>query len=244
MSKIKKPAQKKTTITKPVDHIGQPELDILAPDKLRHMHMTAAGATFEKTMTQAEWIHAGVALRTAGVASAFALGDWLNFGAETFPKDYQEAMKQTGLAYGTLRNLASVCKRFPIEKRFANLSLEHHRLLAPIKDEKVLAHIAHETQEKGHSASAMKELLPKKPKTAPDPVKVANKKNQDMLQSGQDVLDYLNTLDAKYLAGWSTLLHRMKDMCALLCADAAAADLAAPKAVVGGTQPEGAPPKP
>lgn len=205
-------------------------LELLPPDQLQHMHLGTAGATFDKKMTLQEWQTAGRALANVTVSTGFALGDWLNFGKGQWPKDYAKAMEATGLAYDTLRKIASTCSIFPVEKRIAGLSLEHHRLLAPIKDEAKRAEIVAEVQAKKLSAGAMREILPKKPEPTKTPEeqaaadkKAAEKKNQEMLEMGQALHEYLNTLEDRFLPGWSSIVANLDTLFKILLPQAATA---------------------
>lgn len=57
------------------------------------------------------------------------LGDrqWGNRYTES---KYEEAMQETGMSRGSLRNIVLTCKRFPVELRHADLSFTHHQEVA------------------------------------------------------------------------------------------------------------------
>lgn len=77
----------------------------------------------------------------------FALGDWLNFGAELYgetafqatestPSErYDIASRITGLAPETLKNYASVCGRVPMSRRRIELDWSHHEVVASLEPE-------------------------------------------------------------------------------------------------------------
>ncbi len=57
------------------------------------------------------------------------LGDrqWGNRYTES---KYEEAMQETGMSRGSLRNIVLTCRRFPVELRHADLSFTHHQEVA------------------------------------------------------------------------------------------------------------------
>lgn len=68
----------------------------------------------------------------------FWLGDILNWGSQSFGEKYSQAVEVTGFDIGTLQNDCYVSKAIPIENRRAELSFEHHKVIAklPPKDQK------------------------------------------------------------------------------------------------------------
>jgi hypothetical protein len=59
----------------------------------------------------------------------FMIGDVLNFGSTKWGNKYKAAVNQTGLAYTTLANYASVAKAVPAGKRVAALSFSHYQII-------------------------------------------------------------------------------------------------------------------
>lgn len=90
-----------------------------------------AGLSFE------DWAQAGRQLSNIVDSSAWWLGDWLVFGKTHYSDCYQLAIQRAGLRYQTLRNYAWVARRFPIERRHARLTFQHHAEIAslPIEDQ-------------------------------------------------------------------------------------------------------------
>lgn len=72
------------------------------------------------------WQEAGRKLVRLASSTTWCLGDWLVYGQERYHDRYQRAVQLVGLDYQTLRNYAWVARKFDIERRRANLSLQHH----------------------------------------------------------------------------------------------------------------------
>jgi hypothetical protein len=61
------------------------------------------------------------------------LGDWLIGGKEHLGKNlYDEAASATGLSKGTLYNIASVAREFPISRRREDLDFSHYAVVASV----------------------------------------------------------------------------------------------------------------
>jgi hypothetical protein len=89
----------------------------------------------------------------------FMIGDVINFGKAKWGEKYNAALIQTGRAYTTLRQYASVAERIPIEKRKSKLTFWQHELIVRTPEQimpKLLAETA-EQAEKGR-APTLKEL--------------------------------------------------------------------------------------
>jgi hypothetical protein len=89
------------------------------------LHMPA-GLSFE------DWAQAGRQLSSIVDSSAWWLGDWLVFGKTNYSDCYQLAIQRAGLRYQTLRNYAWVARRFPIGRRRAKLTFQHHAEIASL----------------------------------------------------------------------------------------------------------------
>lgn len=63
------------------------------------------------------------------------LGDWLTFGRYKYGRRYREAIDATGLDYQTLRNYASVARRFEVSRRRDNLTFQHHADVCALTDD-------------------------------------------------------------------------------------------------------------
>lgn len=104
----------------------------------------------DHSMTLDEWQDIGRNLGSARRWSAFALGDWLNFGEELYGESaaqgvegapaerYDVAHRVTGLEEGTLRNYSSVCRRVSLDRRRVELDWGHHEAVAALEpDEQI-----------------------------------------------------------------------------------------------------------
>src|SRR3954452_5850130 len=67
--------------------------------------------------TYEQWQEVGRFIKKATNACALWLGDWINYGEAKFGEKYQEAIRQTGLDYGTLRNAAYTARRVALSDR-------------------------------------------------------------------------------------------------------------------------------
>jgi hypothetical protein len=77
--------------------------------------------------TRSEWLNVLGVLARARAGAQWWLGDALAYGERRSGKTYTEAAEATGLAVGTLRNLASVSRRVAPADRIAGLSHNCHR---------------------------------------------------------------------------------------------------------------------
>ncbi|MEU8662339.1 LmbU family transcriptional regulator [Actinoplanes philippinensis] len=78
------------------------------------------------------WERAGSQLAGVLSSSCWWLGDWLIFGKHHFSDRYERAVRSAGLRYQTLRNYAWVAASFPVDRRRAALSFQHHAELASL----------------------------------------------------------------------------------------------------------------
>lgn len=91
-----------------------------------------------------EWEEIGRKLGHVHRWSAFALGDWLNFGTAVYGEEafnategtigdrYDLATRVTGLAYRTLVNYASICGRIAVSRRRVELPFSTHEPVAAL----------------------------------------------------------------------------------------------------------------
>lgn len=176
--------------------------------------------TFKQGTTLEQWEAVGLGLAQSSKVSQWCLGDWLNYGTGAFKKDYKTACAKTGLAYGTLRTAASVAKRFAPAKRRLTVSFEHHRLLAPVKDEDKVKTILDRVEKEDLSAAAMKELIPKE---TPKPLTPEQQEARDIAEStrqrehAENLMKWLKAVYADpkrrtRLGMWPTLLQQLHDM--------------------------------
>jgi hypothetical protein len=98
--------------------------------------ITPTGIAFFRDIDKREWEALGGKLGQAGRSIAWLIGDWLAYGdgKGDWGDTYTEAMRITGLEYHTLRIYAQVSRRVQFDVRTSELSWEHHRKIAPLKD--------------------------------------------------------------------------------------------------------------
>lgn len=77
-------------------------------------------------MTEAEWRAFGEKLGRAARASAWWIGDWINYGETKWGEKYDDAIAVTGLSYEHLKKCAAVARRFEKGDRSPNLPWTHH----------------------------------------------------------------------------------------------------------------------
>jgi hypothetical protein len=82
-----------------------------------------------------EWELAGRRLSGIVDSSCWWLGDWLVYGKDQYSDRYQRGIAAVGLQYQTLRNYAWVARRFPLNRRRAGLTFQHHSELASLLPE-------------------------------------------------------------------------------------------------------------
>ncbi|MFE6578942.1 LmbU family transcriptional regulator [Streptomyces rochei] len=89
------------------------------------------GLTFEN------WELAGRQLSGLVNSTSWWLGDWLVYGKDHYSDRYERGVRAAGLQYQTLRNYAWVSRRFPMDRRRASLSFQHHAELAsrPVEEQ-------------------------------------------------------------------------------------------------------------
>ena len=104
------------------------------PDALFNARTRASrlGLQLRPGITFDEWTRIGVQVGSLADASAWWIGDWLNFGRTTYPSRYRTAIDATGFSYQTLRNYASVAAQFPVYRRRDSLSFGHHAEVASL----------------------------------------------------------------------------------------------------------------
>jgi hypothetical protein len=88
-----------------------------------------------------EWSRIGRQINTIAASSAWWLGDWLIYGQAQYPDLYKQAIEKTSLDYQTLRNYAWIARQYPVSRRRATLSFQHHAevaSLAPLEQDQWL----------------------------------------------------------------------------------------------------------
>jgi hypothetical protein len=93
---------------------------------------TKVGLHIPTLLSFAEWELAGRRLSGIVDSSCWWLGDWLVYGKDQYADRYQRGIAAVGLQYQTLRNYAWVARRFPLNRRRAALTFQHHSELASL----------------------------------------------------------------------------------------------------------------
>jgi len=96
--------------------------------------LTPRGLVIHSDIDQDQWSEIGDQLGTAGRCLGFLIGDWINYGETKWGDRYTDAMRITGLDYNTLAMYARVAKAIQFSTRVLNLSFEHHRKVAQLKE--------------------------------------------------------------------------------------------------------------
>jgi hypothetical protein len=99
------------------------------------MRASATGMRFDALLPFESWTALGSRIGAHANASSWWLGDWLLFGRMKYGRRYKEAVATTGLDYQTLRNYASVARRFDPSRRREDLTFQHHAEVASMTDE-------------------------------------------------------------------------------------------------------------
>lgn len=111
---------------------------------------TPTGLILSKDLTFEEWGAIGKNFGRGLQTVAWCIGDWLVYGEDKFERQlplpgfdaprgkvsreaYDAAILATGMNFQTLKDIASVCRRFPHEKRVDGLSFDHHRAITTAK---------------------------------------------------------------------------------------------------------------
>ena len=68
-------------------------------------------------------------------ATAFWIGDWINYGEAAYGEMYAQAVDDLGLDPQTLMNYASVCRRVAGGRRRSGISFSHHAEVASLDPE-------------------------------------------------------------------------------------------------------------
>ncbi|MFD6922501.1 LmbU family transcriptional regulator [Streptomyces sp. NPDC059944] len=113
----------------------QPSRAVGARARRGQVLTTRVGLQMPELMAYDEWERAGRQLADVLDSSSWWLGDWLVYGKDHYTDRYQRGIRAVGLSYQTLRNYAWVSRRFPLARRRAALSFQHHAELASLPAE-------------------------------------------------------------------------------------------------------------
>ena len=98
--------------------------------------LKSTGLIVTRKPTFDEWMQAGEVLRYIEGSVHWWLGDWLNYGEQTYGEMYSQALEITDYTKGTLRNDKWISKIFELSCRHDNLPFSYHQEVATLmKDE-------------------------------------------------------------------------------------------------------------
>jgi len=184
------------------------------PDISANIHFDGISIRCEESTTYEQWLAALIGSAKASTVSSWIIGDLLNFGEQKFKKDYKTAIALTGLENGTLRNMASVAKRFGPEERRSAVSFAHHRIMAGVKNPDKVKEIMDRVETEGLSVNATREIVPKTKKPKAKKLTAEQKTAKDIKESAKArealdaALEYLSDCPPERLAAWFDLLTK------------------------------------
>ena len=106
----------------------------------QYFELKPTGLIVNRKPTFDEWMQAGEVLRYIEGSVHWWLGDWLNYGEQTYGEMYSQALEITDYTKGTLRNDKWMAKTFELSCRHDNLPFSYHQEIAALmKDEPEIA---------------------------------------------------------------------------------------------------------
>lgn len=93
------------------------------------------GIRFDPLMPIERWKAVGTRMAAYSDAASWWLGDWVTFGQAKYGRRYKEGIALTGLEYQTLRNYATIARRFDMSRRRDDLSFQHHAEVCALSDD-------------------------------------------------------------------------------------------------------------
>jgi hypothetical protein len=112
------------------------------------VRVTETGLCIDAELTFEQWCDVGRKVGRVARTSLFLVGDWLTYGQDRWnsgqrfekmdenqKERYLDAMKDTGLELRTLQDAAYVARNVPYAQRRPELTFEHHKTVAKVKDE-------------------------------------------------------------------------------------------------------------
>lgn len=97
--------------------------------------VSRTGMELRPGLTKAEWLDAGRVVALVERANRWWIGDYLNYGERSYGDTYTEALDLFELDYGTLADLKWLASEMGFSCRHENLSVEHHRTVAPLESD-------------------------------------------------------------------------------------------------------------
>lgn len=134
--------------------------------------ITETGIHFDGDLTFEQWCEIGRKVGRIARTSLFLVGDWLVYGQdrwnagerfEKMPQEqaerYLQAMRETGLELRTLMDAAYVARNVPLLQRRAELTFEHHKTVAKVKNEHERAEWLKKADQQGLSTRRLRKSI-------------------------------------------------------------------------------------
>jgi hypothetical protein len=85
-----------------------------------------------KGITYEEWEELGGILGGGSSQFRWAIGDWINFGEQSFSEQFEQAQHALGLSHSTIRSYASVARLIAHVRRRTDVSWSKHEAIATL----------------------------------------------------------------------------------------------------------------
>src|ERR1041385_8007667 len=92
---------------------------------------TEVGIVFHRELSGQEWVNLWTEIDRANNGLQWAIADWLNYGQRNnYGDKYGVQIRETGLKYKTLVNIAAIGRAYEFAQRFRHpITFSHHRLV-------------------------------------------------------------------------------------------------------------------
>ena len=139
--------------------------------------LSKTGLAVPPDVSKDEWLEFGQLLARLEGSLSFWVGDWANAHRDSWGSTYEEAIALSGLAYDTVRDYASVCRR--LQYRYYNLTFKHHKIAASLPSEKQ-KYWLERAEKEGWSAAQLSREIKEASKQPSLPADVTNIAKQDV----------------------------------------------------------------
>lgn len=130
---------------------------------------TPTGLVVSGDVPKEIWIEFGRGIQRVGAAMPWIIGDWLNYGENTYGETYTQAIEVTGLEYQTLTAMKWVSSSVEILVRTNNLTWQHHRMVASQESDKQIYWL-NEAETNGWSSRDLRQEIKKANYKDPPPM--------------------------------------------------------------------------
>lgn len=137
----------------------QLSLSNLISDTRKQLTVDVIGLALPTETTIAQWAAVGERIKGFVRVTPWIVGDWLNFGENSFGESYSQYADSCGYDPGSLASYQSVCRRFAPGMRDPDVSFSHYRLLAKIESDKEVAKWIKTIKEDNLSVSQLRAML-------------------------------------------------------------------------------------